>query len=402
MTDPLGQSQVIPYLKEMSKAGHEFTLISFEKAENAGLRNSIRKELMAENIEWHPLTYHKNPPVLSTITDLWRMYRKAAELVKTHKIDFIHSRSYPPSLVAMKLKKEKGIPFIFDMRGFWADERVEGSIWSLKNPLFHLIYRFFKKKEIEMLKKADAIVSLTENARQWILREWKHNENKVPVNVIPCCCDTGLFLLQTEESKKAARAELQIPEKAFVLAYVGSIGTWYLLDEMMQFYKCLLEIKPNAWFLFITRQEHERIRQKAAHYQINQLKIVSGQRKEVAFWLHAADASVYFIKPTFSKKASSPVKQAEIMATGIPSVSNSGIGDTDLFFYDALPGILVSEFSSYEFKRAAELLVRNQFNPARIRQIALNHFTLHRGVKTYSEIYDRLMVKINDDTSLHE
>jgi hypothetical protein len=31
MLDPLGQSQVIPYLKELSRAGVQFTLLSFER-----------------------------------------------------------------------------------------------------------------------------------------------------------------------------------------------------------------------------------------------------------------------------------------------------------------------------------------------------------------------------------
>ena len=31
MLDPLGQSQVIPYLKELSRAGVHFTLLSFER-----------------------------------------------------------------------------------------------------------------------------------------------------------------------------------------------------------------------------------------------------------------------------------------------------------------------------------------------------------------------------------
>ena len=33
MTDPLGQSQVIPYIEGLSKLGYQFTLISFEKTD---------------------------------------------------------------------------------------------------------------------------------------------------------------------------------------------------------------------------------------------------------------------------------------------------------------------------------------------------------------------------------
>ena len=34
MLDPLGQSQVIPYLRELAKRGVRFTLLSFERAES--------------------------------------------------------------------------------------------------------------------------------------------------------------------------------------------------------------------------------------------------------------------------------------------------------------------------------------------------------------------------------
>ena len=55
------------------------------------------------------------------------------------------------------------------MRGFWADERVDGKIWDLKNPVFKSIYNFFKKKEKQYFSQSDAIVSLTENGKQEIL-----------------------------------------------------------------------------------------------------------------------------------------------------------------------------------------------------------------------------------------
>lgn len=401
MTDPLGQSQVISYLIELSKLGYEFHLISFEKAENRDQYKSMGYLLKQHNINWYPLTYHKSPPVFSTVFDLWLMYKKSLKVIRDNRIDFIHSRSYTPSLVAMAIKKKKKIPFIFDMRGFWADERVEGNLWPLSNPLFKLIFGYFKRKEKELLLKSDAVVSLTENAKQWMIKTWNHSEGNVPVQVIPCCCDTSLFSIQTEDQSKASRSELQIPIDAFVLGYVGSIGTWYLLDEMMQFFKCLQELKPDAWFLFITKHEHELIRKKAEDYQVKNLKIVKADRNKVATLLHALDASVYFIKPSFSKKASSPVKQAELMSAGIPSVTNAGIGDTDLFFKDESAGVLIKEFSRNEYRKAAEILLTKKFDSKVIRLIALEHFTLQQGAKLYAEVYDNLLKRINDDTSRH-
>lgn len=401
MTDPLGQSQVLAYLSELTKRGHEFHLISFEKKENSSQIPIVSQLLKQYPIHWHPLTYHKSPPVFSTLYDLWLMFRETKKIISKSKIDFIHSRSYLPSLVALAMKKRKKIPFIFDMRGFWADERVEGNLWPLTNPLFKLIYRYIKRKEKKLLFKSDAVVSLTENARQWMIQQWNYSEKNAPIKVIPCCCDTNLFALMNDEAKSIIRSELQIPNDAFVLGYVGSIGTWYMLDEMLQFFKCLQQLRPDAWFLFITRHEHELIRKKAAENNLRNLKIVAAERNKMPALINTLDASVYFIKPSFSKKASSPVKQAELMSAGIPSVTNSGIGDTDLFFEDGVAGIVIQNFDKQNYMNAATMLVNRKFSPMLIRQVALKHFNLQHGVELYDQVYAYLTGRINDGSSRH-
>ena len=67
-------------------------------------------------------------------------------------IDLIHCRSYITSIVALKIKIKYNIPFIFDMRGFYADERVDGKIWNKSNFIFKNVYNYFKRKEKEFSK----------------------------------------------------------------------------------------------------------------------------------------------------------------------------------------------------------------------------------------------------------
>jgi len=71
MLDPLGQSQVLPYLRELAARGVQFTLLSFERAkafEADGERacQELRATLAAENIEWHWLKYHQRPSLPAT------------------------------------------------------------------------------------------------------------------------------------------------------------------------------------------------------------------------------------------------------------------------------------------------------------------------------------------------
>ena len=61
----------------------------------------------------------------------------------------------------------------------------------LKNPVFKLVYNFFKKKEQEFLTESEAVVSLTDRGRQ-VIESWKL-PNQSPISVIPCCTDETHF-----------------------------------------------------------------------------------------------------------------------------------------------------------------------------------------------------------------
>jgi glycosyltransferase involved in cell wall biosynthesis len=205
MTDSLGQSQVLPYLKGLTKEGYKFHIVSFEKPERFGkFKNEIQAICDENAITWHPLTYTKNPPLLSTIYDVRRMRSLARRLHKTHDFKIIHCRSYLSAMVGLAMKRSFGTKFLFDMRGFWADERVEGKIWSLKNPLFKIVYNFFKKKEKDYFLNADYIVSLTHAGKKEITL-WKGFEQlEQRIEVIPCCADLEKFnpeKISAEEKK---------------------------------------------------------------------------------------------------------------------------------------------------------------------------------------------------------
>src|SRR5919197_6084247 len=75
MLDPLGQSQVIPYLRELAKRGVQFTLLSFER--DAAFRSNgrdrcadLKRQLAEIQIEWYWLRYHQKPSLPATTYDV--------------------------------------------------------------------------------------------------------------------------------------------------------------------------------------------------------------------------------------------------------------------------------------------------------------------------------------------
>src|SRR5438270_8503581 len=165
MTDPLGRSQVLPYLQGLAARGHEITLLSCEKPERSADQPAVRSICDRAGIDWRPVAYHKWPPILSGMFDVAILKRRAARLHRLKRFDLVHCRSYMAATAGDWLKRRHGVPFLFDMRGFWADERVERGIWPAGNPLFRAAYACFKRLERRFIRDADAIVSLTDNAR---------------------------------------------------------------------------------------------------------------------------------------------------------------------------------------------------------------------------------------------
>lgn len=393
MTDPLGQSQVLPYLIGLSKKGFRFTLISFEKSDRFSQEKSKIEILCIEhNILWKPLVYTKNPPVLSTILDIRRMRKTAFELHRKKHFQLVHCRSYISALVGLKLKREKGVKMLFDMRGFWADERVEGKIWNLKNPLFKAIYSYFKKKERSYFEESDAIVSLTEIGKKEILSWNLKGITPEKIQVIPCCVDLNLFdpqktdpdLLQTK------KLEYHLKDK-YIVGYVGSIGTWYQLREMLLAFKHITHLKPNAVFLFITRESPSTIQIEARELGIDpdSLRIVSVQHQKVPYYISLFDCSIFFIRPSFSKKASSPTKQGEIMAMGIPLICNAGVGDTDEIVQRYDSGLVLKDTT--EASLSSFSLDFPDFNREKAMTGANEYFSLEKGVAGYFSVYDRFI-----------
>ena len=195
MLDPLGQSQVIPYLRELSRAeGVSFTLLSFERPaaftpEGAKACEGLARDLGRDGIEWHRLRYHRRPSLPATAYDVFAGVRYARRLVRRNGIEMVHARSHVPAAMALRLKREFGVPLIFDVRGLLAEEYADAGHWREGE----FKYRLTKRMERRAFRAADGVVTLTEAI--WpVIREWPGLRGRVVAHaVVPCCADLGRF-----------------------------------------------------------------------------------------------------------------------------------------------------------------------------------------------------------------
>lgn len=397
MTDPLGQSQVIPYLAGLTKNGYGFVILSCDKPEKYNANKAyVDKLIEPYSIDWVSIPYTKKPPVLSSVYDFYKLKLKAKQLHKIYKFDMVHTRPGIPQLVALYLKKKMGIKFMNDIRGFWADERVDGGMWNLKNPLYKTIYNFFRGKEDECVRVADYNTCLTYKGKEEILK-WKNVPQPVQVDVAPCSVDMELFNPSNINNiqREAFKKELGIQENDFIISYLGSIGGWYLTKEMLQFCSILLKKKPETKFLFISNNNHQDIINAAAAYKIPPEKIMVkfGKRHEVPALLSLSTYSLFFIKPCYSKLSSSPTKHGEIMAMGIPVIANSGVGDVKEIVEKYKAGFVLDTFTESEMNKIADAVCdsNTSFDHKAIREGAKDFYDLEITLATYNNVYKKVL-----------
>ena len=413
LREPLVQTQVIPYLKELIGRGDAETqgrgdlavqvaLLTFEtQAVGEGEEKRLRAELAENGIDWHWLRYHKRPSAVATAYDIFRGTLFVRRFIAREKIDILHGRVHIPTLMgalARKFSRHKP-KLLFDIRGFFPEEYTDAGIW----PEGGWLYRSAKRVEKWLLKEADGFVVLTERARDILFggAEPVNPQSAIrnpqsegrPIEVIPCCVDLTRFDDATEDSRTEMRRRLCVEDRR-VLAYVGSFGGWYLTDEMFDFFAAAREADPNIFVIILTQRQPElaiaRIREKGFGEADYLVKSVTPD--EIPAYLNAADAAISFIKRCYSKQASSPTKNAEYLAAGLPIIANSGVGDVDSLIRDKAVGVLIDRFDRESYLAAIEQLAALDDIGERCRETAKRRFDLETvGGVRYRRIYKRLL-----------
>jgi glycosyltransferase involved in cell wall biosynthesis len=385
MLEPLGQSQVYQYLSQLAQdPSLDITLISYEKpADWANLhpRKAIQDKIKNSGIRWIPLGYHKRPSAIATSFDIFQGFAVASALqvkgLLTGKpFRLVHARSYVPSVIALMLLKTFKIPYIFDMRGFWPDERVDAGLWSKSSK----IYRVAKGFERRFLLSANTVVSLTQTAVDE-MKTFSYLESKqTRFVVIPTCANLNLFRTENRGTHP------------FTIGYVGTVGVWYEFGDVTECFKLILDEKPECRFLIINRDEHDFIREKlrTAGIPLDRVEIKSVEHSQVPAEMSRMNATVFFIKPSFSKKASAPTKLGEFLGCGVPVLANSGVGDMDYIIEREKVGILLRSKDPIAKKKAVrEFLPLCDNSEQRNRCVDAAHrlFSLETGSRRYQEVY---------------
>jgi glycosyltransferase involved in cell wall biosynthesis len=265
------------------------------------------------------------------------------------------------------------------MRGFWADERVDGGLWSKDGRL----YRIAKALERKYLLAADEVVTLTRASAAEIAR-FPYLQARLPsITVIPTCADLERFSRQPE------------PAHDFTFGFVGQASLWSLFDGVVACFQAIAAILPEARFLIVNRGEHDFIRVRLAAHgaDMSRVELVAAEHRDMPRLISRMHAAAAIRRPAYSQLACAPTKLAEYLGCGVPCLVNAGVGDVVEIVEADRTGVVLRDLDAASVREAAERLVALAREPditARCVEAAHRRFSLTDGVSSYRAIYARL------------
>ena len=220
-----------------------------------------------------------------------------------------------------------------------AEEYVDAGVWRENGWL----YRWTKRLERRLVRRADGIVVLTEKARALLAQWYGDDVHGKPLEVIPCCVDLrGGVEAEAPRCRPRRDAHLRVRRKAGRLVSHRADGAVHVGQRA-----AVARARWQVW----TQSDAgplKRLLQQQGIEQRVQIGQIAAERLPAE--LRRAHAGLAFIKPCRSKIASSPTKVGEYLAAGLPVIANAGIGDLDAPAEragdDGAVGVLVEPFDA--------------------------------------------------------
>jgi glycosyltransferase involved in cell wall biosynthesis len=386
LREPLVQTQVLPYLRELVRGGVAMSLLTFEPDARGTWTTEWRERLKREGIDWHMLRYHKRPTLPATLFDIVAGAWRASRIVRRERIDLLHARSHVGAAIGALAKKLTGARLIFDIRGFLPEEYVDSGNWPKDGALFRLT----KTVEHWLYRSADAFVVLTERARETLFPTGAGGR---PVAVIPCCVTAERITPRND--RDTVRRDLGVSDRV-VYVYIGALSGYYLLRETAEFLAVARENDARAYALVLTHGPAAPIVAELERHGLtaNDYRVMRAEPADVPMFLGAADVALSIIRPSYARIASSPTKFAEYLAAGLPVISTAGIGDLDGHIEEGRAGVLLRSLDRdtyLEALRAVETLRRDPTLAERCRLEARSRYDLETvGGARYRRLYETL------------
>ena len=165
-----------------------------------------------------------------------------------------------------------------------------------------------------------------------------------------------------------------------------------MLREFADFLNLFRKTCPRAIIRIITQDNPEKLLSKISVFGVpeKEIEIYSASSDEMPNEIAKFDILVMFFVSNFSKLGSAPTRFGEALASGVPCVVNSGVGDLDKIVHENNVGVVTTDFSDVAMtENCNEVLSLLGDNSLKIRcvEASKKYFSLELAVNSYQELY---------------
>lgn len=231
------------------------------------------------------------------------------------------------ALPALLAARRLGIPFIYELRGFWEITQASKEPKVVQTSNYHLTQYL----EAQVAVKSDHIFILTEAMRQELISKGIPAEK---ITVLPNSCDPDKFDPLKNPKDIILKTELNIPNGVPVIGYIGTFNSYEGLDDLIHACGGLFKAGVNFRVLLVGAepsttsdqgQNALHIQNLAKEYGFEDWLIMPGRISHdmVSKYYSLVDIAPFMRKPLPVTELVSPLKPLEAMAMGKSLVVSS-------------------------------------------------------------------------------
>ena len=390
----LMHSYVLPYLKimlELYSVEAPIHLLTLEKksfSHTKSQKEAIKKELLAKGISWKPQNYYRFG-FLACLQMLLTLVRFVF-LIKKEKVTSIHAICTPSGMLGYFLSRLTGIELVLDSLEPHSDMMLESGTWKKEN----LAYRWLAKYEVKQTKHA--LKWIVANQKMVAYAKEKYGVQPKQLWRKPACVNVDQFIVNEEKVNKL-RKKLWVDSEDIVCVCNSKIGGMYLEQPIFDFFKVAKEYWGDQFkVLLLNNHPKQQINELCDKVGLNPNMIIQclAPYAEVPNYLAMANFALSPLKPIPANQFTTPVKNGEYWAAGLPVVIPQNISEDSYIIEAENIGAVLSDLSEESYQKAIErinILLKEENKQQlseRIRLIANRYRNYEIAQHVYQEVYE--------------
>lgn len=299
---------------------------------------------------------------------------------------FVVSPPLTNGLIALAIKKLKGLKFVFNVQDIYPDAAISTGV--IKN---QLLVRFLKKLELKIYGAASSTAVISEGFKENLIAKGVPDSK---VWVINNWIDTNEITPMHKDNKFAR--EYGLTDK-FVVFYSGTIGMISGADILLDCAERLAYVE-DVLFLFVGEGVvKEKIKEDAEKRQLKNVQFLPLQPREILSDVQSsADVSVVTLLKG-KGKTSVPSKVLGYMAAARPVIASvDSDSDTKKTIEKADCGICVDAEDVQGLTEAIMHLYNDRLKAEELGKNGREFLTTHCDRKTITDRYEKLFLCVNE------